>query len=51
VGGGAFFEKGPFLWDNILEGDSNGRRPHVWPTYHTWIGGSGDILPQKSFEI
>jgi hypothetical protein len=48
VGGGIFW-KGTFLWDNILEGDSNGWRPRVRPIYHAWMGGGslGEYSPRK----
>jgi hypothetical protein len=51
---GGIFWKGTFLWDNILEGDSNGWRPRVWPIYYAWMGGVWSLIfeiwiPEMSF--
>jgi hypothetical protein len=47
---GGIFWKGTFLWDNILEGVSNGWRPRVWPIYHAWMGGVFEIwITEMSF--
>jgi hypothetical protein len=45
---GGIFWKGTFLWDNILEGDSNGWRPRVLSIYtHEW--GVWGSTPQEKF--
>jgi hypothetical protein len=46
---GGIFWKGTFLWDNILEGDSNGWRPRVWPIYYAWMGGVWGSTPPENF--
>jgi hypothetical protein len=51
VGGGGIFWKGTFLWDNVLEGDSNVWRPRVLPIYHAWMGGVWGSTPPENFWI
>jgi succinate dehydrogenase/fumarate reductase flavoprotein subunit len=37
------------IYHYFLEGDSNDRRPRVWPIYHAWMGGVWGNTPPENF--